>query len=92
MYSQVEYSRLGRVWELEREGGDDQIKESEMGMTCRMHSKQTIYTQNFGCKNLRKWQLEKANCRCEDNIKMDLNIFAPGNPDGYWISNLATFT
>jgi hypothetical protein len=25
-----------------------------MGMACRMHRRQTIYTQNFGCKNLRK--------------------------------------
>ena len=26
--------------------------------------------------------LEKAKCRCEDNIEMDLNTFAPNNPDG----------
>jgi hypothetical protein len=48
-----------------------------MGMTCRMQRRQTIYIQN-----LRKRPLEKAKCRYEDNIKMDLNTFAPSNPDG----------
>jgi hypothetical protein len=53
-----------------------------MGIACRMHRRQNIYTQNFGCKNLRKRPLEKAKCRCEDNIKMDLHTFAPSNLDG----------
>jgi hypothetical protein len=53
-----------------------------MGIACRMHSRQTIQTQNFGCKNLRRSSLEKAKCRCDDNIKMDHNTFAPSNPGG----------
>jgi len=47
-----------------------------------MHSRQNISIQNFGCKNLRKRPLEKANCRCDDNIKIGLKTFAPRNPDG----------
>ena len=50
------------------------------------------HIQNFGCKNLRKRPLEKANCRCDDNIKIGLKTFAPRNPDGCWISNIFTFT
>jgi len=53
-----------------------------MGIECRMHSRQTIQTQNVGCKNLRKRTLEKDKYRCEDNIKMNLNTFAPRIPDG----------
>jgi hypothetical protein len=53
-----------------------------MSRACRMHSRQTIYTQNIGCKNLRKRPLENAKWRCEDNIKMDLNTLPPSNPDG----------
>jgi hypothetical protein len=53
-----------------------------MGIARRMHRRQNIHTQNFGCKNLRKRPLGKAKCRCEVNIKMDLNTSAPRNPDG----------
>jgi hypothetical protein len=52
-----------------------------MSRACRMHSRQNISIQNFGCKNLRKRPLEKANCRCDDNIKIGLKTFAPRNPD-----------
>jgi hypothetical protein len=53
-----------------------------MGIECRMHRTQNIYTQNFGCKNLRKETIELAKCRCEDIIKMHINTYAPTNPDG----------
>jgi hypothetical protein len=55
---------------------DDQTTDSEMGMVCRMHRRQTTYTQNFGCKNLRKRPLEKAKFRCFRRLVIPTGIIS----------------
>jgi hypothetical protein len=47
-----------------------------MGMACSMHSRQTIYIQNFGCKNLRKRPLEKAKFRWFGRLVMPTGIIS----------------